>query len=237
MSCPKATARAPDHAILAPLGRLAEPTPMVRSQASLTVSAAGFGAAQARIAHWTAMKPLRKLAALLAGAGLVLGAATACTSGNSSTYQFHGATKLGQLIPVERPQAGGGLQRQPAQRRHVPAQPGRRQGHRHQLLGQLVRAVPGGDPAVRTCQRRLPRQERRLRRHRHEGVGPRRTARVRQEQQDPLPDRVRRARRDRPAPGQHPDPGDAVHDHARQAASGRRGVPGAPGCRRTSSRS
>jgi thiol-disulfide isomerase/thioredoxin len=46
------------------------------------------------------MEPLRKLAALLAGAGLVLGAATACTSSNSTTYQFHGATKLGQLIPV-----------------------------------------------------------------------------------------------------------------------------------------
>jgi thiol-disulfide isomerase/thioredoxin len=47
------------------------------------------------------MKPLRQLAALLAGAGLVLGTATACTQSNSSTYQFHGATKLGQLIPVK----------------------------------------------------------------------------------------------------------------------------------------
>jgi thiol-disulfide isomerase/thioredoxin len=46
------------------------------------------------------MKPLRKLAALLAGAGLVLGAAAACTQHNSTTYQFDGATKLGQLIPV-----------------------------------------------------------------------------------------------------------------------------------------
>jgi thiol-disulfide isomerase/thioredoxin len=46
------------------------------------------------------MKPLRKLAALLAGAGLVLGAAAACTKNDSSTYQFDGATKLGQLIPV-----------------------------------------------------------------------------------------------------------------------------------------
>jgi thiol-disulfide isomerase/thioredoxin len=47
------------------------------------------------------MKALRKLTALLAGAGLVLGAAAACTSSNSTTYQFDGATKLGQLIPVK----------------------------------------------------------------------------------------------------------------------------------------